>query len=485
MKQNKTVDAQESAIIMYAAKLGAAYTGEWEKRGAYTHLKLSKPGREDRWITFSNLELGNNPFNRLTIAEQEKKVVKYATDIGAVYTGEWQKGGSNNYFKLSKIGRDDRFINLGDLTRGRNPFTKLSLTEQEEEIVKHATDMGFTYTGEYKKGDKYNYFKLAKTGFEDRWSTTSQLKDGKNPFNQATIAEQEKEATMLAASMGATYTGEWEKQGAANCFKLAKTGFEDRWTILGSLRSGCDPFNQATLAEQEAEVVKYATDIGATYTGEWEKRGEYNHFKLSKPSRDDRWITPGSLRLGRDPFSRPTLAEQEKTANILAAGIEATYTGVHDIRFGINRFKLSRAGFEDRWMTLAHLRSGRDPFTAIGGFDTSKPAHNYVLLVTMRNGQQCVKTGIAGPLPVRLKKHGRELKTACATHELIHSEHSIDGALVLDRETYLKKLFKPYRTSIEATPGVELEGFTYHGGECFTLDIKERLVAELKRLVTT
>ena len=481
-----TIGEQVLAVKLHAAKFGATYENEYEcrEKSKTTYFKLSKPGFEDRMITRGHVERGDNPFNKATINEQVVAVKLYAAKLGAVYV-RYEKINNTNHFWLSKPGYEDRLTPLGSLKFGYNPFNMATIFEQETRVKEFAHNWGSTYENEYEKREGQYYFKLSKPGFDCRWTSLGGLDAGNNPFGRPTIGEQEVEARMLATSIGATYENEYEKKDGKNFFKLSKPGYENRLSTLGDLKTGKNPFNRPSLGEQEAAVKVFATNLGASYENEYEKRGSRNYFKFSKPGYEERWSALTNLDVGNNPFRRPTIGEQEAELRGYASRFQAKYTGVvkrDKSKKSHNKFELARPGYDNIFITLSDAKKAIDPFSGGGGFDASKPGYNYLLLVTEENGAQCVKTGITNRLPTRLSAHRGELKTAGATFELLYKTHCKDGAKTLARETALKRLFKAYRTQVEYAPGVELSGFAYHGGECFHIGVKKDLIDTLKKL---
>ena len=82
--------AKQEEVRKHAAKWGAVYTGHRETKGGYIFL-LTKPDRDDRFVTLGSLGRTTNPFGRLTLHEQEAKVRKHAEALGATYAGEFKK----------------------------------------------------------------------------------------------------------------------------------------------------------------------------------------------------------------------------------------------------------------------------------------------------------------------------------------------------------------------------------------------------------
>ena len=530
-------------VAILAAKLGAIYANEYEHRAGGHFFKLSKPGFENRFISFKNLKKGRNPFSRACFLDQEVEAKKFAVEIGAKYIGHDNTGHRDNHFWFSKDGYDDRSTTLSNLRQGSSPFNKPTLNEQIVAVKLFAAQFGATYSRYEKVGSK-SYFWLSKPGFDDRLVPFANLKFGYKPFNKPTVNEQILTATKLATKVGAVYKG-CERINGTNHFRIAKAGYDDRLISLGSLKGNKDPFGMATISEQEVEVRAFATKLGITYENECKKVGKSTNlsFKFSKPGFEVRWMVLSSLRRGRDPFGRPTIGEQEKEMLMLIAkqdftyaneykkgsadyykfkfskrgrddrwatlgGIragkhpffrltvneqeaelrgyvsrfQAKYTGmVKKNRQGVNMFEISKPGYENQFIGLSSAKKAIDPFTG-GGFDASKPGCNYVLLVTEESGAQCVKTGITNWLPSRLKAHTSALNSADATCVLLHKIRCKDGAKVMARERHLKKLFKADRTCVQDALGFEVVGFTCHGGECFDVAIQEQLIAALKKL---
>ena len=363
-----------------------------------------------------------------------------------------------------------------------------TLEQQEDAIRRWADKYDAIYTGYHENKHRKNFFRLSKVGREDRLVFLSGLERGAVPFRLRTPSEQVKDVIKYAAKHGANYTGEYKDGSSEKLYRLSKPGCDDRWIALSGLDYGDNPFRMPTIPEQETEAMEHAFRMGATYEG-YERRGPDNFFKLSKPGRAPRWFTISVLRRSgkkRDPFNRLNPDEQDTEIRKQASRLGAVYTGVvrKNIRGGsTNTFELSKPGFENIFIRLGQAKRAVDPFGGMGGFDVSKPGWVYLLLVTLSNGKPYIKLGITNYIDARFSNHTAALRRAGATCELLDKKKSKDGAKVLDRETYLKQLFKPHRVGLRFPDGSELDGFTHRGGECFHIDVKDQIVAELKRLV--
>ena len=280
---------------------------------------------------------------------------------------------------------------------------------------------------------------------------------------------------------GITYTGRWEKKGRIYHFWLSKPGYDDRLIPLLTLEKGHKPFNKPTINEQIKSMREYAPTIGAVYERH-KKDGYKNYFWLSKPGCDDRRVTIHCFNERRDPFWEATIGEQETKAKKFEVELDATYRGY--VRKGkVNHFIFSKPGHEDIYAPIHNLNQGKNPFNGLGGFDKSKPGWNYIILVFLSDGTEVIKTGITNYLFGRFSTYDGLLASVGADYEILDIRDSRSGARVSAREAYLKRLFKGHRTCVKDGYGLELKSFTYHGGECFTIDVKDQLIAELKRLV--
>jgi len=142
-----------------------------------------------------------------------------------------------------------------------------SIEEIAAEANEVASRLGIRATGQYEKRGNAWYFEFT-NGSEYKWRTLGDLKKIRNHFNRSTFDQQLIEAANLSHRMGLSFTGEHNHlAGNARKFELSN-GHESKWSTLGNLRAGKNPFAVVTLEQQLAEAKEYAKKLDLQVTGQ-------------------------------------------------------------------------------------------------------------------------------------------------------------------------------------------------------------------------
>lgn len=140
------------------------------------------------------------------------------------------------------------------------------INEIAAEAKEVASGLGISATGKYEKRGNTWYFEIT-NGTEYKWRTLGDLKKIKNHFNRSTLDQQIIEVAKIAQNMGLSFTGQHNHlAGKVRKFELSN-GEESRWSALGNLRAGKNPFTVATLEQQLTEAKEHAKRLGLQLTG--------------------------------------------------------------------------------------------------------------------------------------------------------------------------------------------------------------------------
>ncbi len=391
------------------------------------------------------------------IAAEAKEV---ASRLGIGATGKYEKRGDAWYFEITN-GTEYKWRTLGDLKKITNHFNRSTLDQQIIEVAKIAQNMGLSFTGKHNHlAGNARKFEIS-NGEESRWSALGNLRAGKNPFTVATLVQQLTEAKEYAKKLGLQLTG--ESKLIKNSRKHAVSdGVDTKWISKEHLKEGKSPFTLRSLTDQVNQATSLAKAMGLTFTGKInEGKSNKRRFELTDGIKF-RWSTLNRLEEQINPFAVATIEEQCQSAVQFAKEISLTFTGNNEKRQGHQYFEVTD-GKDFRWTTLGGLRKHSNPFKD-GGFDGSKPGIFYILKIKL-NEQLYVGYGITNQAKGRFDTHKYELKKA--------------GGVILEKMTYQFQVGKNannLETQIKrAIPRINL-GVRGFMTECTTADYLEKII---------
>ena len=305
--------------------------------------------------------------NTTTLEEQIVNVKKYAKALGLAASGKWSsEPGKDRKFEIIN-GKDKAFTTCANIKAGKNPFRVISIEHQLKEVTQFAKKLGLIATGNHKlpnvKSNRLFEIKNPKTG-ETRWSTRGNLKDGSDPFYYKTDDQYEAEAAVYAKKLGYTLTGNKTKGGHVK-YEVTN-GKKSAFVVLHALRLGHDPLAVNSLAEQLALAKTACKKIGLVATGNSKKTGLRAPRKFEITHADGRtaWSSLAHLKSGRSPFSVATIKEQIAFAKEYAKGMNIRATGNHEKLEGPGAPRVFEVEFNGnkKWISLNTLKKGHNPF---------------------------------------------------------------------------------------------------------------------------
>ena len=392
------------------------------------------------------------------IAAEAKEI---ASRLGISATGKYEKRSRVWFFEITN-GSEYKWRTLGHLKRNKNHFNRSTIDQQISEVASIAEKMALSFSGQYNKiaGDARK-FELT-NGQESRWSSLGNLRAGKNPFSVATLAEQLIEAKQYAKNLGLELTGNSSLVKRSRKYEVSN-GTDTKWISKEHLKEGKSPFTLRSLTDQINQVTNLAKAMGLTFTGKInEGKSNKRRFELTDGVKY-RWSTLNRLEEQINPFAVATVEEQCESASQFAKEIDLSFTGNYEKRQGHHYFELTD-GKDFRWTTLGSLRKYNNPFKD-GGFDGSKLGIFYILKIKL-NEQLFIGYGITNQVKGRFDTHKYELKKA--------------NGVILEKMTYQFQIGKNannLETQIKRSiPNINLgvRGFVT---ECTTADHLEKIIA--------
>lgn len=395
------------------------------------------------------------------IEEIAAEANEVASRLGIKATGQYEKRSNAWYFEITN-GVEYKWRTLGDLKKIKNHFNRSSLDEQIIEVAKIAQQMGFSFTGEHNHlAGNARKFEIS-NGQSTRWSTLGNLRAGKNPFAVATLEQQLAEAKEYAKKLDLHLTAKSKSVNRSRKYEVSN-GVDTKWISKEHLKEGKSPFTLRNLTDQINQVTKLAKSMGLKFTGKInEEKSNKRRFELTDGVKH-RWSTLNRLEEKINPFAVATIEEQCQSAAQFAKEIGLSFTGGNEKRQGHQYFEVTD-GKDFRWTTLGSLRKHSNPFKD-GGFDGSIPGIFYIIKIKL-NEQLYVGYGITNQAKGRFDTHKYELKKA--------------GGVILEKMVYqfqISKNANNLETQIKrAIPKINLgvRGFIT---ECTTADYLEKIIS--------
>lgn len=344
------------------------------------------------------------------IDELLREAKDVALSLGIDITSNYKKDKNIWFFEITN-GIEKKWRSLGALKRVKNHFNRSTINEQLLEAKDLAISLGLVCTGNIN-GESGNKRKFELTnGLDYRWSTLSNLRNGKNPFNVKNSVEQMDEAIHYVYKLELSLTGKIKKINGSKKYEITN-GSEFKWISKEHLKEGKNPFSLRSIVDQEKLVNILAKQMGLIFTGKNNgKKSNLLRFELTD-GKSYKWSTLYRLENKHNPFVVPTLEEQCESAAIHAKVLNLEFTGNTDKRNGHYYFEITD-GFDFRWTNLGSLRKQHNPFKD-GGFDGKKSGIFYILKIKL-NEDIFVGYGISNNAKSRIDTHKFELKKANGT----------------------------------------------------------------------
>jgi hypothetical protein len=380
------LEEMENEIRYLAKKINAVYTGNIEQRGQKKekYFELIQ-GHKARWVRPAGLRKGSNPFQVPTENETLAEVKSYEEKLGAVFTGEIKKTPNQKTFCFVKNG-STKWIPLCSLRAGVNSFSVPTLDELKVEAKSFDEDINATFTGETNgKGSTLKFQFIHNNDNRERWVRIGELRRGNNPFNKQTLDEMIVEVKGYEKTLNVIYIGVEKKKANTNRKYIFKKGDRTASITLSDLKYGHNPFNRPTIKEQLdiVSIAAKAMKLGATL------RYEQQEEKPTKFEVTDGkyfvWSTLGHLQSGRNPINKLISVQKDK-AQEAAKKIGIIFTGKHksvprkNVKSKYNVFEVTN-GVDSVYTPLSHLERGNNPWNDQSGFQKNKPAILYYLLI--------------------------------------------------------------------------------------------------------
>lgn len=391
------------------------------------------------------------------IAAEAKEV---ASRLGIAPTGKYEKRSNVWYFEITN-GSEYKWRTLGDLKKVKNHFNRSTLEQQLAEVSAISKNMGLEFTGKQNNlpgnGRK---FELTLNG-ESKWSSLGNLRAGKNPFSVASPEQQLIEANEYANRIGLHLTGNTKLIKRSRKYEVSN-GTETKWISKEHLKEGKSPFTLRNLEAQVKQVTQLAKTMGLTFIGNINNgKSNKRRFELTDGLKK-RWSTLNRLEQQINPFAVATIEEQCQSAAQFAQEIELRFTGNYEKRQGHYYFEVTD-GQDFRHTTLGSLRKHSNPFKD-GGFDGTKKGIFYILKIRLHE-QIYIGYGITNQAKGRFDTHKYELKKA--------------GGAILEKMTYQFQVGKNannLETVVKRSiPNINLgvKGFMT---ECTTIEHLEKII---------
>ena len=444
--KRKSLEEQISEAKQLAIDLGFIATGNINgKSGPYRLFEVSN-GKRVGWVALTALRKGVSPFTR----QGDDELISEANALAQKFDAIAKKIVINHGVKKVELHSKGklRFITIGHLREGNNPFLIPTIEEMKDEVKILATSLGAHFTG-FHNGKKGNQSKFQlELGGRQEWITLSGLRCGRNPFKVISIGDQLVQVADFAKKIGAASTGNHkrEKAGKGLKFEIEKDGIS-RWITLSHLKEGNDPFKLKTIEEQVEEARILASIYGLRVTGRQKKEsGVDRKFEVTNEEKND-WLSLYHLRIQVNPFKVATPEEQFDEAVKLVTHMGLFLTGkTKEGKYKHRRFEVTN-GASTEWSTLGQLRREQNPFNP-GGFDPSKIGYFYLLKVYSRV-EDYLNIGITNNYKKRLSSHKTNLSKggmSCETYAVFEFQ---DGRDALNFETEVKRKIEKKDLGIE------------------------------------
>ena len=313
-----------------------------------------------------------------------------------------------------------------------------------DELIKRskmaAQKLGLEATGKHRKepNQKRQFeIKNPATG-EIKWSRLGHLEFGSNPWGVPTIDDQLDRVRRYASELGLEATGVQERKPNARYFEVRHPDGRTKFTTLRNLQDQKNPFGKQTLDEQINDAKVGAKARGLKITGKFQLQGKGNRkiFEVITPTGRSVHMQPDAIRRGHAP--RIDVSEQLDLARRYAEQIGISVTGkTKRGDSGATLFEVTN-GMETTFSQLSHLKLGQNPWQA--PFKVNKTGYFYVYEIIYKE-KKFLGFGVTNNHQRRHSDHLLECRKEGAKIRRIELIQ-MHGAKCLELETSIKRLIK-------------------------------------------
>jgi ribosome assembly protein YihI (activator of Der GTPase) len=343
-----------------------------------------------------------------------------------------------------------------------------------EELIKRsklaAQKLGLEATGKHRKEpNQKRQFEIKNpvTG-EVKWSRLGHLEFGSNPWGVPTIDDKLDRVKRYANELGLEATGVHERKTNARYFEVRHPDGRTKFTTLRNLQDQKNPFGKQTLDEQINDAKAGASVRGLKVTGKFQLQGKGNRriFEVVTPSGRAVHMQLGAIRQGFAP--RISQGEQLKLASNYAQKIGISTTGrTRRSDSGATLFEVTN-GVEATFSQLSHLKLGQNPWQA--PFKINKTGYFYVYEIIHKE-KKFLGFGVTNNHQRRHSDHLMECRKEGAKIRRIELIQ-MHGAKCLELETSIKRLIK-------TSEHVEIIGFKTESAP-YTDELLQRIKAKME-----
>lgn len=315
---------------------------------------------------------------------------------------------------------------------------KDSIDQLVERAKLAASKLGIIATGQHRKelNSKRQFEVHHPKKDEYRWSRLGHLESGTNPWTLASVVEQLAKAKSSALTLGLKATGREERRSNARYFEVQHPDGRTKYATLRNLQDGKNPFGKLTLEARikDAEVVATKNDL--KITGQFKWQGNRKIVEVITPSGRSVHMQLDAIKRGFKPRSskEEQIAKAGRYANLM--GISATGLTKRSLS-GALLFEVSN-GKDKTFCQMSHLKLGKNPWQA--PFKINKNGYFYVYEILYQE-KLFLGFGVTNNYQRRHSDHliesgkiGAKIKRI----ELIQ----MHGAKCLELETSIKRLIK-------------------------------------------
>jgi len=315
-----------------------------------------------------------------------------------------------------------------------------SIDELIERSKIAAQKLGLEATGKHRKEpNQKRQFEIRNpvTG-EIKWSRLGHLESGSNPWGVPTIDDQLDRVMQYANQLGLEATGVQERKSNARYFEVRHPDGRTKLTTLRGLQDQKNPFGKQTLDEQINDAKVGAKVRGLKITGKFQLQGKGNRkiFEVVTPSGRAVHMQLGAIRKGFAP--RISEEEQLVLASTYAQKMGISTTGkTRRSDSGVTLFEVTN-GVDATFSQLSHLKLGQNPWQA--PFKINKTGYFYVYEIIYKE-KKFIGFGVTNNHQRRHSDHLMECRKEGAKIRRIELVQ-MHGAKCLELETSIKRLIK-------------------------------------------
>jgi hypothetical protein len=313
-----------------------------------------------------------------------------------------------------------------------------------EELIKRAKiaaqKLGLEATGNHRKepNQKRQFEIKNPANGEIKWSRLGHLEFGSNPWGVPTIDDQLNRVKQLAKKLGLEATGAQERKSNARYFEVRHPDGRARFTTLRNLQDQKNPFARQTLDEQLNDATEGAQTRGLKITGNFQLQGKGNRkiFEVKTPSGRTVHMQLDAIKRGFAP--RISEEEQKELARNYAQKMGISITGkTKRSDSGAILFEVTN-GVESTFSQLSHLKLGQNPWQAT--FKINKTGYFYVYEIIYKE-KKFLGFGVTNNHQRRHSDHLLECRKEGAKIRRIELIQ-MTGAKCLELETSIKRIIK-------------------------------------------